>query len=240
MPRRSRGCQACRQRRIGCDGALPSCRQCLITNRSCSGPVQGTIIIDQTDSVALRYRRARLEPHRAPAPITQQPSSRAIFSQAFIAQFLAFMTSIPEMPHKPTWLRQFGDIPTDEKGSPLDLALQAVATAYCGVVAKNHSAVMEACRMYGDALYRHSKAISRGSGPSDAVTIYTSVVLSLFEAVWPTNMGSYAIHLNAARKMLAAVDYTLGQNELLREVAVHVQYQTVRRSISIYTQRGQS
>ncbi|KAH8814805.1 hypothetical protein F5884DRAFT_151676 [Xylogone sp. PMI_703] len=225
MPRRSRGCQACRQRRIGCDGTLPSCRQCLLTNRTCSGPVQGTIIINQTEEVTSRY--SRRSQTQSIFTVFSRPTLTPIFSQAFISEFLLFLTSTPDTPARPTWLRLLGDIPGDEKGSSLDLSLQALATAYCGVAAKNHSAVMEACRIYGEALSQHSKDISQRSKVPMTVIIYTSVVLSLFEAVWPTNLAAYAIHLNAARKMLAMADNDLAQNKLLRKVAVHVQYQAL-------------
>lgn len=221
MPRRSRGCRACRQRRIGCDGALPSCRQCLLTNRLCSGPVQGTIIIDQTANVKSRYGSVNAK--NSLVRIAPQPSARAV-----VPEIYAYVTSVIDVPSRPAWLRQLSELPLDSRGPTLDVALQAFAAAYHGAMSNDNSIMLEARRMYGDALSRQSRAIMshHSERPSPAV-LYTSVIFSLFETISCTNYAAYATHLAAARKMLALARSELGQDEMFERAAMHVQYQTV-------------
>lgn len=231
MPRRSRGCQACRQRRIGCDGTLPSCRQCLLTNRVCSGPTQGSIIINQTEHVASRYNRNRgPSQHRPPsrASIIPQPSPKTILSLAFISEFTSYASSAIEELSGYTWLLQLSNLSHSERTPALDLSLQATATAYCGMAARNRSVVIEATRMYGEAISHHARAISHVSKTPTRTLIYTSVILSIFETVCATNGSAYSAHLEAARRMLTSSTADVAQNQLLRQIAVHVHNQTVR------------
>ena len=228
MPRRSHGCQACRQKRIGCDGTLPSCRQCLLAHRPCSGPIRGPIIINQTDAIASRYGQALPEPRQRIASCTiHQPSPRAMISLALVSQFIRFLTSANEGPSIRPWPYALDDISLAERGPVLDLAMQATATAFYGVTSQNHTAVMEACQLYGKALSQYSSAISQVSRTSITSKICTSVILSLFEAIWPTNSAAYAVHLAACWKMLDSAGSELEESAVLRQVAVHVQYQAV-------------
>ncbi|KAH8700253.1 hypothetical protein BGW36DRAFT_425082 [Talaromyces proteolyticus] len=232
MPRRSRGCRACRQRRIGCDGALPSCRQCLLTNRQCSGPLQGTIIIDQTASVKTRYRKAPFGSDKKNVSMMHQPSYGKIWSLAFASEIFSMITSTTDRPTRPAWLRRLSDVPLNERGLALDLSLQALAIAYYGATSSNSLVVQHAWLIYGKALSGQSKAVSYRSDASSATIIYTSVIMSLFEAVCSTDVAAYAAHLAATRKMLALASSQLAQNELLRQVALHVQYQTLLMMIA--------
>lgn len=222
MPRRSRGCRECRQKRLGCDGNLPSCLRCIQNNIPCSGPLQGPIIIDQTKQIASRFARER--------PMSRQPSPRAIESLAYVAGFISNATAIIDAPLRSTpWLRRLGVAYLEEESSPLSLSFEAIAIAYCGSSIKNHSAVMEGCRLYGEAMIQHAKTISQqsSSAPSPAM-IYTSVLLSLFEAVWTTESAAYTTHLAAAQEMIASVEWgSTGEYEMLRQIALHVQLQTV-------------
>jgi len=228
MPRRSRGCKACRQKRIGCDGTLPSCRQCLLAHRLCSGPIHGPIIINQTDVITSRYRQVSPpSQQRTTSCMVHQPSPRAVILLALVSQFIHFLTSANEGPSIRPWLYALDDIPLAERGPVLDLALQATATAFCGVTSKNHAAVMEACKSYGKALSRYSSAISQAAGTSLTSKICTSVILSLFEAMWPTNPTAYAVHLAACWKMLDSAGSELEESAVLRQIAVHVQNQAV-------------
>ncbi|KAI0120726.1 hypothetical protein BJ170DRAFT_161838 [Xylariales sp. AK1849] len=227
MPRRSRGCRECRQRRIGCDGALPSCRQCLVTNRPCSGPVQGPIFIDQTGGVTSRYSRSPMHSQIHIQPMIRQPSPRGIYSLAFVSAFVSSVTAKTASPSRSAWLCQLEGIPKNERGPALDLSLQAVALAYCGAESRNHGAAMESRRLYGEAIAHHSKALSQGFEALGPAMLYTSIILSLFERIWSTSAAAYAIHLTAARKMLDLADWEVTQNEILRQVAMLVQNQTL-------------
>lgn len=228
MPRRSRGCQACRQRRIGCDGTSPSCRQCLLAHRPCSGPVYGPIIIDQTNTIASRHGQASLASRqRTATSTTRQPSPGALTAVALISKFIYFLTSASEGPSTRPWPCALDDVSLAERGPVLDLALQAAATVYCGVTSKNHAIVMEARQLYGKVLSRYSSAISQISSTSNTSKICTSVILSLFEAIWPTNPSAYAVHLAACCKMLSSTGSELKENSVLRSVTTHVQYQAV-------------
>ena len=228
MPQRSRGCQECRKRRVGCDRTLPFCRQCLLTNRVCSGAMEGAIMIDQTAKTIFRYRQKSVHLGSRSSAMTFQPSSNPIVSLALVSNFISFVTSLTDVASRPGFLQRLGALPVDDKGPALDLAMQAAAWAYCGVESRNHAAVMESCRIYGEALSLHSAAISQRSYSSDPSLIYTSVILSLFEAVWSTNIAAYGTHLAAARNMLGSVGREHSQNQLLKQIAMHVQYQTVR------------
>ncbi|KAF2676213.1 hypothetical protein K458DRAFT_380342 [Lentithecium fluviatile CBS 122367] len=63
MPKaqRSRACQQCRERRVKCDETAGFCQQCRRLGLACSGPLQGSVIIDMTDRVAKPRQRKKRE-----------------------------------------------------------------------------------------------------------------------------------------------------------------------------------
>lgn len=229
MPRASRGCAACRQRRIGCDGMLPSCRQCLITNRTCSGPLQGAIIINQTQAVASRCRQASVPRPGHHVRIARQPDTSSISALVFVSEFVSFITARNAQLRNKSWLSEIQRGSVRDSGLALDLSMQATALAYCGMVSKNPAAVRQACNLYGTVLPQHSRAISGHAGPPQAAAISTSVILSFFEAMCSTNSKAYATHLNAARKMLHLAQKDPDEHGVLSELAKHVQCQSVSR-----------
>jgi hypothetical protein len=187
--------------------------------------------------------------------LAPQPSPQAIDSVAFIGQFLAFVSDTRQKASKESWLvgvhrgnfARSGGGPGTVTGtapgvSPLDLAVQAVSLVYCGATARNPAAMREACRVYGAALARFSRMLSAresSSSSSTAVTtsassvsevalVCTSVILSMFEAICPSNPQAYATHLTAAWKMLASLHQGITTDPLLMGVFTHVHFQTVR------------
>lgn len=232
MPRRSRGCKACRQRRIGCDGGQPSCLQCLITNRSCSGPIQGPIILDQTPLVTARYQKALARSRRdVCVTIVRQPSSQAFTSLGFISQFVSFISSNRQGPSKRPWLYALGIVSSGDNGLILEAALRAAATAFCGVMFQSYTLILEASRLYGEALSRYVTVLSGGSGVMVTFKMCTTVLLSLYEAISSTNPLAYFIHLEACWKMLASADPKSENTAVFRGVAAHVIHQTVSANI---------
>ncbi|KAH8898788.1 hypothetical protein GQ53DRAFT_359899 [Thozetella sp. PMI_491] len=227
MPRRSRGCGECRQRRIGCDGGLPSCRQCIITNRACSGPVQHALIIDQTQAIAARHKPGATAVSRRPKVMTPQPSHAVFTSMGFISEFMTFLTPATDGPAGRPWLYGLDDIPQSQRGPALDVSLKATATVFCGIFAKNDVVVMEARQVYGHALSKQSTAISKTSGVPTVATICTTVILSLFETIWSTSTAAYAAHLLAARRMMSMADLRVSQHQLIRDLGVYTQCQTL-------------
>ncbi|KAK7184008.1 hypothetical protein DPSP01_010466 [Paraphaeosphaeria sporulosa] len=63
MPKaqRSRACQQCRERRVKCDETPETCQQCRRLDLRCSGPLQGSVIIDMTDRVTKPRPRKKRE-----------------------------------------------------------------------------------------------------------------------------------------------------------------------------------
>jgi hypothetical protein len=233
MPRRSRGCQACRQKRKRCDGAVPSCQRCLRLNQECSGPVQGPIIINETRHVLARHEVPFFSSEAGSKSIITQPSQKLILSQAFLSEFISFIGSNYDTPTSPAWLTQLDGIPQDQRGAALDLSLQATATAHCGVQSQNPSAIREACKMYGEALSLHRRSLSKQTRTPTTAVICTSVILSLFESIWSTSFHAYCVHLTAAREMLSSPPVYHSEDdprhaELHKEIYLYVQYQTVR------------
>lgn len=227
MPRKSRGCQSCRVARKKCDESQPSCQFCLRNNRVCVGRSVGPIIINQTGQVVSRYRS-----DWKPSVLKQSPSSRAVISTAFVSLFFSFVTTTSSSPTIPSWLTRFESLPSAYRhDTALDLALQATATVYFGVHTKNQVVIREACIVYSKALSLHSRSIGRSNQPPVVSLICTSIVLSLFEAIWPSALDGYAMHLTAARNLICStLDLSRkngAYNDLLREVYTHVIYQSV-------------
>ncbi|KAI8720178.1 Zn(2)-C6 fungal-type domain-containing protein [Fusarium sp. LHS14.1] len=221
MPRRSRGCAACRRRRIGCDGELPNCRQCRITNRQCSGPVQGALVIDQTD---------RIIPKNRPKPeMIHQPSNQSMFAHAFINEFISFITARSEQARRQSWLTELQSGSMAEQGPALELSMQATALAYCGTVSGNPAAVREACNIYGRALSKHSRSLTHDLSSPKAASLGTCVMLSFFEAICSTNPVAYGTHLQAAKKMLALMPCVAGHKDelVIWQLGQHVQSQSL-------------
>lgn len=229
MPRRSRGCAACRQRRIGCDGGLPSCRQCLITNRQCSGPRLGVLIIDQTEHVVAKNRpRPRLTRNQDLS--IYRPSDQSIFAHAFINEFVSFITARNEYARRQSWLTELQRGSIVDEGTALELSMQATALAYCGAASNNLAAVREARDVYGRALANHSKSIAHDLTSRRAASLCTCVMLSMFEAICSTNPLAYGTHLRAAQKMLMLIPQDAGDvhSQVAQQLGQHVKCQTVR------------
>jgi hypothetical protein len=93
--------------------------------------------------------------------------------------------------------------------------------------------VREACRFYGRALSKHSTSIAHDSTSLRAASLYTCVMLSLFEAICSTTSVAYGTHLRAAQKMLALVPREANHGVhaiVISQLGQHVQCQTVRIS----------
>jgi hypothetical protein len=185
------------------------------------------MIIDQTAKTASQYQALSSSPEPYAENLVRQPSVKVLVSSAFISCLFRYVAFNTASPIRPAWVVQLGELPKHKRSPVLDLALLAVATAFYGVTSNNLPAIKEACGIYGEALARHSKVISKHTETPSTATICTSVVLSLFEAIWSTNSDAYVIHLLAARSMLGSLGDKLADNALLMQVAVHVQYQTV-------------
>ncbi|VUC23454.1 unnamed protein product [Clonostachys rosea] len=261
MPRRSRACEACKKRRIGCDLGQPSCNNCLRVGRICSGPIDGPLIVNQTNSVVSRSRRIQTSdnlgtcgPVLSKADLPRQPSSRAVESVAFTGQFFSFISDQSQKPSKESWIVQAHTkgVGQDSAASALFLSIQATSLAHCGAVTKHHPATREACRMYGVALQRLFKALSLGryessaSSPSSSSTaksleqvaiVCTAVILSIFEAIHPTTTTAYAMHLAAAWRILGLMqkDNMLGV-PVIDQAAIHLQFQTLFVMVAYPTQ----
>ncbi|KAK7211301.1 hypothetical protein V2G26_018479 [Clonostachys chloroleuca] len=264
MPRRSRACEACKKRRIGCDLGQPSCNNCLRSGRTCSGPVDGPLIVNQTSSVVSKSRRARVSvisgrcgPISSKADdLPRQPSSWAIESVAFTGQFFNFISDQSQKPSKESWIVQAHTkgVGPDSAASPLLLSIQATSLAHCGAVTKHRPVTREACRMYGIALQRLFKALSLGryesssssssSSPSQlakpleqVAIVCTAVILSIFEAIHPTTTTAYATHLAAAWRILGLMeeDSLLGA-PIIDQAAIHLQFQTLFVMVAYPTQ----
>jgi len=145
----------------------------------------------------------------------------------FVSHFISFLTVNSGGPSKWQLFSGMAQVPIDGGDDTLALALQAVAPAHCGMAARNQSVILEAVKMYGIAVSRQHRAIARIREAPKTTTICTTVLLSLFESVCPTSTDAYAAHLTAARKMLGLARSELTQNTFLRQIGVHVQYQTV-------------
>ncbi|KAH7312626.1 hypothetical protein B0I35DRAFT_481070 [Stachybotrys elegans] len=84
--------------------------------------------------------------------------------------------------------------------------------------------------------------MAQPNGPPTAALICTSVVLSLFEAIWPSSLDGYAAHLTAARNLtsdtpgLAQTQTNTAQTELLRQVHVHILYQSILTAFTCPTE----
>ena len=226
MPRRSRGCKQCKQRRIGCDGGLPSCRQCLATERTCSGPLQGPLIVDQTASVSSKQAAALRR--RRQDRIVQQPSSQSMFAHLFIAEFVSFITARDGQVWQRSWLSELQHGTVVDEGPALELSMQATALAYCGATSRNPAAVRHACQIYGRALSKHSRSISQNSESLHAASLCTCIMLSFFEAVCSTSYTAYGAHLRAGQSMLALIPADPSYCQVVWQLAKHVQCQTVR------------
>lgn len=228
MPRRSRACAECRSRRIGCDGASPSCYQCVVTKRSCSGPIQGVIILDETLKTSKRLSR-RPAATRCEQTVADphQPSCRAFMSTAFVSHFVSFFTSTDNGPPRRTWLHAMCDTGQGSSRALLALALEATATAFCGVMEKNFTLVADASKLHGTVLSQYKSLHNDGSPATTRLCI--SVILSLLEAIWPTSQDGYYVHLQACWIMLTTSNLSEGENLfILKQITTHIAYQTVR------------
>jgi hypothetical protein len=67
MPRRTKACATCRQKRIKCDATMPHCQMCIKFNRQCPGPTDAPLMFIDTSS----YPSGK-KPRKKPSP----PSSR--------------------------------------------------------------------------------------------------------------------------------------------------------------------
>ncbi|KAH7320620.1 hypothetical protein B0I35DRAFT_477193 [Stachybotrys elegans] len=229
MAPRSRGCQECKARRIGCDLGTPSCRQCLITNRTCSGPVKGALIINETRSVTSRQRSARSRQvirNQSPALIIQPPP-RSFVLIAYTEKFFDGMTPVTKAKRARPWLVSVRMLPQRDKGPALDLAIEAAATAACGVATRDHDVLVQARRMYETVVASHYQHIACNHGAPTAGMFFTTVTLSLFESVDSTSVEAFVFHLTGARLMLMLAASVLSTLSMVSDILIYVQYQTL-------------
>ncbi|SCN78995.1 uncharacterized protein FFB20_05838 [Fusarium fujikuroi] len=222
MPRRSRGCQACRQRRIGCDGQFPVCHNCQQWNRQCSGPITSVIIIDQTAKTTKKHSQPRHPFTRSQTgPLSNlRVSNSAVEAVAFQAGFFAFATPDARASVK-SFLEELQKTRLQETAPTLDLAVQAVGLAFRATVSRNKSAAEKATELYIKTLRGHSRAVA-ASSRSIVPNVCTSVMLSFFEAIQPTILMSdaYGMHLSGAWRMLIAAG-DISTQPLLWQAANH-------------------
>ncbi|KAF5707165.1 C6 zinc finger domain-containing protein [Fusarium mundagurra] len=164
MPRRSRGCQACRQRRIGCDGQYPVCNNCQQWNRQCSGPITSVIILDQTAKTTKRHSQPQHPfAQSQTGPLSNlRVSNSAVEAVAFQAEFFAF--AIPDARASvKSFLEELQKARLQETAPTLDLAVRAVGLAFYATVSRNKPAAQKATELYIHTLQRHSRAVAASS-----------------------------------------------------------------------------
>ena len=77
------GCQACRERRVGCDRARPACKKCLARRQICPGyrDASGVVFKDESEAVFARHSKRAVVKSR-PVP-SQLPSDLDSVTTAF-------------------------------------------------------------------------------------------------------------------------------------------------------------
>jgi hypothetical protein len=72
----SAGCQACRERRVGCDKTRPACKKCTMRGQICPGyrDANGVVFKDESKAVFARQsKRAIARPSTVPPPVRSDP-----------------------------------------------------------------------------------------------------------------------------------------------------------------------
>ncbi|KAF2715456.1 hypothetical protein K504DRAFT_457620 [Pleomassaria siparia CBS 279.74] len=257
MPPRTKSCAICRKKRMKCDATPPQCLMCIRTGRECPGIPEGPLFVDMTAKAGVGMkRRSKNNPViQEPARVNQTPqdyiidnlllpqmyqiSHRAMVIEAFYAKFLAYFTSDGErydLQNKKTWLHQLPQLAMDGSYTALTLAVQATASAYCGVETGNMSVVRDAWNTYGKALSMHARIIRSNPKVVTVHMISTSVMLSLLEAMSSTTSDAYREHISGAAKMLEATGPGECSQGVLCQLFFHIRtqmafvYLTTRKS----------
>jgi hypothetical protein len=72
----SAGCQACRERRVGCDKARPACKKCIMRGQMCPGyrDASGVVFKDESNAIFARHsKRAPARPSTLPPQVHFNP-----------------------------------------------------------------------------------------------------------------------------------------------------------------------
>ncbi|KAF2003976.1 hypothetical protein P154DRAFT_427688 [Amniculicola lignicola CBS 123094] len=167
-----------------------------------------------------------------------QISQRPALYEMFFSHFLMYFTSHGEglnLGNRAKWMNELPRLSSDGSNEALSLAVQATASAYCGLATANLGAIEEAARLYGQALGLHATLLrkttqNKGKGKGQGVTVHmisTSVLFSLFEAMRSTTSQAYRAHIYGAAKMLEVTGPGECHEGVLCQLFFHIRTQMV-------------
>jgi hypothetical protein len=235
MPPRTNACATCRKKRIKCDATLPHCLMCQRFGRQCPGPESGPVIINMTTQTMSKAPRTKHGKDGSVLVLRNQPpmarslqiSPRKSLNEVFYSTFLAYFTTTGEdedIRNKNTWLHKLPGFSTDGTNTALEVAVQAVASAFSGVKGPNMALLQDACILYGKALHLHSHLL-RLKKEITVHIVSTTVLLSFFEAMHATTASAYRNHINGAAKMIEVAGPEQCMQGVLCQIYFHIRTQ---------------
>lgn len=187
----SRACQRCRDRRLKCDFAIPSCSPCIRAQAACAGyrDTQQLRIRNETEFVR---KKALLRHGEAIEPHSLAPSLELQARDAF------FAFHVTKVSRSWDFLEQFNDpIRSPEH---LALSIDAVSLAYLSHQVSSDVALLIATEKYVLALRMTNKALQSPELATKDTTLLAALLLDLFEKI--TNIthgsGSWMGHVTGA------------------------------------------
>ena len=215
---------------------------CIRTGRKCPGLSDGLLFVDMTNTAKHGMRKRKSDPLHAMTGLLTHDfvhpnnlpihhiSHRAAVTEAFYERFLACFTSDGEardIHNRKTWLSSLPVLSADGTNEALSLAVQAIAYAYCAADAAHVALKQHSLKLYGQALRKHSRLISRPRSKHE-VTVHmvsTSVLFSLFEAMQATTADAYRSHIYGAAKLLEVTKPKQCSHGVLCQIFYHLRTQ---------------
>ncbi|CAA9956954.1 hypothetical protein PTMSG1_00562 [Pyrenophora teres f. maculata] len=215
---------------------------CIRTGRECLGLPDGPLFVDMTNTAKYGMQKRKSNPLNELTGLLTQDcthpskllihriSQRAMVMESFYERFLAYFTSDGEerdVRNRNTWLYSLPVLSAGGTNEALTLAIQATAYAYCAVDAADMAMKQHSLKLYGQALRKHSRFVSRSRSEHE-VTVHmvsTSVLFSLFEAMQATTADAYRSHIYGAAKLLEVTTPKQCSHGVLCQLFYHLRTQ---------------
>ncbi|OJJ51283.1 hypothetical protein ASPZODRAFT_127339 [Penicilliopsis zonata CBS 506.65] len=259
---RSRGCMACRKRKIKCDESQPVCSQCRRTRRECSGAIVGPVFL-KVDPRGSPRKQRRSEPQTqkrlcqlvlgpsgggggggSDSSIAGHPNSGSVLCEEQLVASLAgfFGRCAANKTRDTSWLtlccrEALTQSPVNNEH--MHTSVLAAALALHGIKANNPAALAESRRWYLRGIqHQRSKVQVWSSEPRPTVTVHDvalPIILGYYEALLPTSSKAWDQHITAAATLLQLAGPEACQKGWFRQLFLSVRIHMVSVSLRQWT-----
>ncbi|KAJ5629931.1 protein kinase domain family protein [Penicillium herquei] len=225
-PWSSKGCGACRQRKVKCDLQKPGCTRCFKRGRICPGYSRDNLFFNhysqskpsgELANKAIPDASAQARAQRLPASIDSCSQKRMQLSAAFWESYYPVNLDIKAIGEVDLWFQlmaNFMALPAKTKA--LENAISALSCLYLGAAKGDKQLMGNGMQLYNNAIRHVSSQLAKGSVSEDV--IYTGVIFKAIDTFnCPSGASPIIAHMEGHNTLLRHSD-AIGKNDLFKPV----------------------